>query len=53
MLSRGRIQEAYERIAVLVATPGTRILDIGCGMAAYRWPAPLVAQQSAWVRLRD
>ena len=31
MLSGGRIAEAYERIAALVAAPGTRILDIGCG----------------------
>ncbi len=31
MLSRGRIEEAYEHIAALVATPGKRILDIGCG----------------------
>lgn len=31
MLSGGRITEAYERIAALVAAPGKRILDIGCG----------------------
>jgi len=31
MLSGGRIAEAYERIAGLVAAPGIRILDIGCG----------------------
>lgn len=31
MLSGGRIEEAYERIAALVAAPGKRILDIGCG----------------------
>ena len=31
MLSRGRIDEAYGRIATLVAAPGKRILDIGCG----------------------
>ena len=31
MLSCGRIEAAYERIAALVAAPGKRILDIGCG----------------------
>jgi ubiquinone/menaquinone biosynthesis C-methylase UbiE len=31
MLSCGRIEAAYERIAVLVAAPGKHILDIGCG----------------------
>jgi ubiquinone/menaquinone biosynthesis C-methylase UbiE len=31
MLSGGRIAEAYERIAVLAAAPGKRVLDIGCG----------------------
>jgi len=31
MLTRGRISEVYERIAQLVAAPGKRILDIGCG----------------------
>ncbi len=31
MLSGRRITEAYERIAALVAAPGKRILDIGCG----------------------
>ncbi len=31
MLTRGRIGEVYERIARSVATPGKRILDIGCG----------------------
>jgi ubiquinone/menaquinone biosynthesis C-methylase UbiE len=31
MLSRGRIETVYERIAKLVAFPGKRILDIGCG----------------------
>jgi demethylmenaquinone methyltransferase/2-methoxy-6-polyprenyl-1,4-benzoquinol methylase len=31
MLSFGRIEEAYERIAALAAAPGKRILDIGCG----------------------
>ncbi len=31
MLSRGRIQHVYERIAKLAAAPGKRILDIGCG----------------------
>lgn len=31
MLSRGRIGAARERIATLVAAPGKRILDIGCG----------------------
>lgn len=31
MLTGGRIEEAYERIATLAAAPGKRILDIGCG----------------------
>ena len=31
MLSGGRIEEAYDRIAKLIAAPGKRILDIGCG----------------------
>jgi ubiquinone/menaquinone biosynthesis C-methylase UbiE len=31
MLSGGRIQEIYDRIAAMAAAPGKRILDIGCG----------------------
>ena len=31
MLSGGRIQEVYERIAKRVAAPGKQVLDIGCG----------------------
>lgn len=31
MLSAGRIAGVYERIADLVAAPGKRILDVGCG----------------------
>ena len=31
MLSRGRIKEVYLKIAEMVAAPGKRILDIGCG----------------------
>jgi ubiquinone/menaquinone biosynthesis C-methylase UbiE len=31
MLSRGRIENVYRHIASLVAAPGKRILDIGCG----------------------
>jgi ubiquinone/menaquinone biosynthesis C-methylase UbiE len=31
MLSRGRIDEIYERVAALAAAPGGRVLDIGCG----------------------
>jgi ubiquinone/menaquinone biosynthesis C-methylase UbiE len=31
MLSSGRIQQAYDRIATLAAKPGKRVLDIGCG----------------------
>jgi ubiquinone/menaquinone biosynthesis C-methylase UbiE len=31
ILSRGRIKEIYLKIAELVAAPGKRILDIGCG----------------------
>jgi ubiquinone/menaquinone biosynthesis C-methylase UbiE len=31
MLSRGRITEVYLKIAEMVAAPGKRILDIGCG----------------------
>jgi ubiquinone/menaquinone biosynthesis C-methylase UbiE len=30
-LSRGAIDAVYERIAELAATPGRRVLDIGCG----------------------
>jgi ubiquinone/menaquinone biosynthesis C-methylase UbiE len=31
ILSRGRIREVYPKIAEIVAAPGKRILDIGCG----------------------
>jgi demethylmenaquinone methyltransferase/2-methoxy-6-polyprenyl-1,4-benzoquinol methylase len=31
MLSRGRIDDVYQRIASAVAAPGRRVLDIGCG----------------------
>jgi ubiquinone/menaquinone biosynthesis C-methylase UbiE len=31
ILSRGRIEEVYNNIAAVVAAPGKRILDIGCG----------------------
>jgi len=31
ILSRGRIEDVYARIAELVAAPGKRILDVGCG----------------------
>lgn len=31
MLSGGRIADVYERIAALVAAPGRKVLDIGCG----------------------
>ncbi len=31
MLAHGRIAEVYERIAELIAAPGKRILDVGCG----------------------
>ncbi len=31
LLSRGRIDDVYERIAELAAAPGKRLLDIGCG----------------------
>jgi ubiquinone/menaquinone biosynthesis C-methylase UbiE len=31
ILSRGRIAEVYLKIAEMVAAPGKRILDIGCG----------------------
>jgi ubiquinone/menaquinone biosynthesis C-methylase UbiE len=31
ILSRGRIKEVYLKIAEMVAAPGKRILDIGCG----------------------
>ena len=31
MLTRGRIKEAYLKIAEMAARPGNRVLDIGCG----------------------
>ncbi len=31
LLSRGRIGEVYERIAASSASPGKRVLDLGCG----------------------
>jgi demethylmenaquinone methyltransferase/2-methoxy-6-polyprenyl-1,4-benzoquinol methylase len=31
LLSRGRIADVYERIAALAASPGKRVLDLGCG----------------------
>jgi demethylmenaquinone methyltransferase/2-methoxy-6-polyprenyl-1,4-benzoquinol methylase len=31
ILSRGRIGSVYDRVAGLVATPGCRVLDMGCG----------------------
>jgi demethylmenaquinone methyltransferase/2-methoxy-6-polyprenyl-1,4-benzoquinol methylase len=31
MLSRGRIDDVYQRIAATAAAPGRRVLDIGCG----------------------
>jgi ubiquinone/menaquinone biosynthesis C-methylase UbiE len=31
MLSRGRIDQVYERIADVAAGPGRRVLDVGCG----------------------
>ncbi len=31
MLSRGTIDEVYRRLAELVAEPGGRVLDVGCG----------------------
>jgi demethylmenaquinone methyltransferase/2-methoxy-6-polyprenyl-1,4-benzoquinol methylase len=31
LLSHGRIDEVYESLAVMVARPGIRILDVGCG----------------------
>ncbi|MDH3622922.1 MAG: class I SAM-dependent methyltransferase [Myxococcales bacterium] len=31
LLSKGRIAEVYETIAELAASPGKRVLDIGCG----------------------
>ncbi len=34
LLSRGRIQRVHEAVAERVASPGRRILDIGCGTGA-------------------
>jgi ubiquinone/menaquinone biosynthesis C-methylase UbiE len=34
LLSRGRIHRVYEAVAERVASPGRRILDIGCGTGA-------------------
>lgn len=31
MLSRGRIDDVYQRVAELAAAPGKRVLDVGCG----------------------
>ncbi len=31
LLSRGRIADIYERIAEFAASPGKRVLDVGCG----------------------
>lgn len=31
ILSRGRIDDVYRRLAELVAAPGARVLDVGCG----------------------
>ncbi len=31
MLSRGAIDEVYDRLAALVAEPGLRVIDVGCG----------------------
>ena len=31
LLSRGRIADVYEQIAALAASPGKRVLDLGCG----------------------
>lgn len=31
ILSRGAIDNVYRRLAELVASPGTRVLDVGCG----------------------
>lgn len=31
ILSRGAIDDVYRRLAELVASPGTRVLDVGCG----------------------
>ena len=31
LLSRGRIEEVYERLASMAAAPGSRVLDVGCG----------------------
>lgn len=34
MLSRGRIDDVYRRIAEIAAAPGKQIVDIGCGTGA-------------------
>jgi 2-polyprenyl-3-methyl-5-hydroxy-6-metoxy-1,4-benzoquinol methylase len=38
LLSRGRIGDVYSRMAVLAASPGKHVLDLGCGTGGVALP---------------